>query len=1074
MEKNNKVRIMKPNKGNSTPVNGGLFGVSNAGLSLWGEVAFDAMLTLDSQRHITYWNPAAQQMYGWTAEEVLGKTVEELFWSAGSAQEEAEQRERRKKVDRGEIVRGEYQPCRKDGSSFWVEFISRAVFDEQGGILGYIATHRDITERKRLQDDIVLIAKLPSENPNPIMRLSHDGQLVYANDASEPLLNYWKQKTNQVISDELQRDVQEVFQANSKKVIEIEYDGKTLSCTLVPIRETGYVNFYGNDITERRKASRELRQSNAELRDQMNEMETLMEILPIGVWIGNHDCSVITGNPAAYQIMGLEPGINASFTNPASETPSGVRIFVEGQEVPPEKAPMQVVARTGKPLYNIEHEILFEDGKRKAVLANIVPVLDEQGTVRKVIGAYVDLTERKRTEDALRQSEERFTQFMQHLPGLAWIKDVQGHYVYANSAAEKAFHTPQERLYGSTDEEIFPPEVAAQFKKNDEMALTENKGILVIEILEHDDGAHYSLVSKFPIPGPDGNTALIGGTAFDITERKHAEDALQIRARQQQAVAKLGELALRESNLQKVFDFTTRAVSETLGIEYCKVLELLPGGKEMFLRAGSGWKDGLVGRATVGTDIDTQAGFTLRSNAPVVVYDLSEEKRFTVHWLLGEHGVISGMSCIIRSPGGTPWGVISAHATQQMNFSQDDISFLAAIANILGDAIQREQAEHALRESEKRFAGVVNSAMDAIISADAEQRIVLFNPAAEKMFGCTASGVIGQPLERFIPSRHREPHKEHILRFGQTGETGRAMGHLNTLSALRFDGTEFPIEASISHIEAGRQHLYTVILRDVTERKRAEDALLESQMEMQILNDTLEQKVQAQTTEIRKLASELTKAEQRERNRVARILHDDLQQRLYAIQIQVTSLSERYVTGSEKGQKDFDRIHGQLQEAVLLTRHLSIDLSPPILHDEGLTQAVEWLASQMKKQYGLQVELKADESYANPDEDLRVLVFNCIRELLFNIVKHAGGGKARVVLQRANSNLRVEVRDEGKGFDAAEISWQTLNVPEKDGPHSQSFGLSTIYHQLNLFGGQMEIQSEPGKGTLVTITIPYP
>jgi signal transduction histidine kinase len=132
----------------------------------------------------------------------------------------------------------------------------------------------------------------------------------------------------------------------------------------------------------------------------------------------------------------------------------------------------------------------------------------------------------------------------------------------------------------------------------------------------------------------------------------------------------------------------------------------------------------------------------------------------------------------------------------------------------------------------------------------------------------------------------------------------------------------------------------------------------------------------------------------------------------------------------------------------------------------------------MKQQHGLLVELQADESFANPDEDLRVLVFNCVRELLFNIVKHASVDRASVALRRAGANLQIEIRDEGKGFSVRESPWQMLNVSsdiqEEDELDSQSYGLPTIYHQLNLFGGQMEVQSEPGRGTLITITIPYP
>jgi PAS domain S-box-containing protein len=1367
------------------------------------------------------------------------------------------------------------------------------------------------------------------ENPNPVMRWSSNGRLLYANDACKSLLHFWKQKTGQPLSDELQKDIQEAFETDTKKAVEVEYEGKTFSFMLMPVRERGYVNLYGYDITERRRISRELRQSHADLQDQMNEMKTLLELLPIGVWIGNHDCSVITGNPAAYQVMGLEPDINASITNPAPETPPDLRIFVDGQEVSPENAPMQQVARTGKPLRNIEHELLFKDGRRKAVLANVVPLFDEQGMVRKVIGAYADLTERKqgserlsqlqqmtaalleavtpeqvativiqqgvsallatggtifsltedgsgleilyssmpgsvtrsyqnvplemdvpvvralrsatpiwiksqqeykeryphlfeqiekwglqaaaaiplimkdrklgvltlsfsmpreftsedrdliltlaqqaaqamertnlhrqmtralselqltydqtpigmiqldgdlryrrvnealarmngipaadhigrrmqnivpdmapkledglrrvmatgepefdieivgetqadpgvmhtwleawypwrnesgkvtgvniavqditkrkrdelalaeyarqqtalyeladklhrtrsmqdifdtaleaisialscdrasillfgddgimhfiawrglsdayrqatdghspwkpdeknvspisyndirtaalgeslkniiqkegigslafiplvfeekligkfmvyfnaphifsendlelsqtiahqvafgvqrkRAEDALRQSEERFTQFMQHLPGLAWIKDVQGHYVYANYAAQRAFNTPQEQLYGRRDEDIFPVEVAAQFRKNDELALTEGKGIQVVETLEHEDGVHYSLVSKFPIPGPDGNTMLIGGTAFDITERKHAEEALQIRARQQQTVAKLGELALREQDLQKVFEHATNAVTETLGVEFCKVLEILPGGKKMLLRAGVGWKEGLVGIATIGAGFDSQAGYTIMSEEPVILDDLRLERRFDNPPLLTEHGVISGISCIIRGLNDSIWGVIGAHSTQHTRFSGDDVNFLVAVANILGDAIQREQAERALRESEKRYRAVVESQAEMLCRFQLDGKILFVNGAYARARGATRGELLRQNFWDFV-AEEDQPHVRAILdsltpeapevsienRFHTTdGERWT----LWTNRALRFAPDGKLLEAQSTGI-------------DITDRKRAEDALLESQIELQILNDTLEQKVQAQTAEIRKLASDLTKAEQRERNRVARILHDDLQQRLYAIQIQLTTLTDLQENGNEREQKSLATIRKQLQEAVLLTRHLSIDLSPPILHDEGLTQAVEWLASQMKKQHGLHVDLQAEESFANPDEDLRVLVFNCIRELLFNIVKHAGGDQAHVTLRRVDSNLQVEVRDEGKGFNIAGLSWQTLNIPddEEHVPHSQSFGLPTIYHQLNLFGGQMNVKSEPGKGTVVTITIPY-
>ena len=184
--------------------------------------------------------------------------------------------------------------------------------------------------------------------------------------------------------------------------------------------------------------------------------------------------------------------------------------------------------RRGERIDHYETVRRCKDGTLLDVSLTVSPVADSQGRVVGASKIARDITERKRAEDRLRESEERFAQFMRHLPGLAWIKNAEGRYLYANDATEVAFGSRLAELKGKTDQELFPLETAAEFTMNDQRALASGSGIQAIETLKHSDGAvRHSIVSKFPVPGRDGKENTIGGIAFDITELKEAEEALR-------------------------------------------------------------------------------------------------------------------------------------------------------------------------------------------------------------------------------------------------------------------------------------------------------------------------------------------------------------------------------------------------------------------------------------------------------------------------------------------------------------------------------------------------------------------
>jgi PAS domain S-box-containing protein len=187
-----------------------------------------------------------------------------------------------------------------------------------------------------------------------------------------------------------------------------------------------------------------------------------------------------------------------------------------------------------------------------------------------------------------------------------------------------------------------------------------------------------------------------------VIDNARIYERLRRREQQQGVVTALGLRALGGADLDDLFDQAVRMLAETLDVEFANILERLPDKRRLRLRAGVGWRAGLVGKATLGTDRGSQAGYTLRSGSPVVVTDLATEKRFSGAPLLLDHRVISGMSVIVQGHTGH-WGVLGAHTARRRTFSEDDIHFLQAIANVLGDAIERQRGEDAIRERDDRL-----------------------------------------------------------------------------------------------------------------------------------------------------------------------------------------------------------------------------------------------------------------------------------------------------------------------------------------------------------------------------------
>jgi PAS domain S-box-containing protein len=323
-------------------------------------------------------------------------------------------------------------------------------------------------------------------------------------------------------------------------------------------------------------------------------------------------------------------------------------------------------------------------------------------------------------------------------------------------------------------------------------------------------------------PTPDGS---VGIYRRNITEHKRAECFHLLQIATSQALAESDDIASATPKILQAICELTRwevgaiwAVDQSTGeLKPVKIWHVpavtVREFEAAYKRIRFAPRMGLVGRVWA-------------SGEAAWISDISQDSNFLRAREAINEGMHAGV-CFPIKAGPNVLGAVECFSREVREADDECLQTLANIGPQIGQFIERRRAEDALRLSELRFSGVINSAMDAIVVVNQRQRIVLFNPGAEAMFGWTSSEAVGKSLDQLIPPQFREAHCAHIENFAKTGVTNRRMGALGALSALRTNGEEFPIEASISQLELGGEKLFTVILRDITKRKRAEHALAE-------------------------------------------------------------------------------------------------------------------------------------------------------------------------------------------------------------------------------------------------------
>jgi PAS domain S-box-containing protein len=318
----------------------------------------------------------------------------------------------------------------------------------------------------------------------------------------------------------------------------------------------------------------------------------------------------------------------------------------------------------------------------------------------------------------------------------------------------------------------------------------------------------------------DSKGNIIGtiGFAMDITEHKQLNAEMKVRVRQQAAIAGLGHYALAGTNLSTVIDEALALVTNILEVEYCEVLELFLDGSAMFVLAGVGWNEGYVGCATVGVGSKSQGGYTLLSKEPVIVEDLQAETRFVCPPSLLDHKIVSSLSVIIHGPN-QPFGVLAAYTIKPRTFTQDDVHFLQAVANVLATVIERKRAEEALRQSEERYRTLVERVPDGVYRSTPEGKFIDINPAMVKMLGYESKEelmAIDIPTQLYFDPKEREFAVESLRQAGKEA--------IKLFRLRRKDGQEIWVEdhGRLVYDAEGKVLYHEGILREVSRRQKTE------------------------------------------------------------------------------------------------------------------------------------------------------------------------------------------------------------------------------------------------------------
>jgi PAS domain S-box-containing protein len=672
----------------------------------------------------------------------------------------------------------------------------------------------------------------------------------------------------------------------------------------------------------------------------------------------------------------------------------------------------------------------------------------------------------------LRESEERFRSMADGIALMIWVSDPEGNARFINRAYAEFFGITLEDLKSSGWQSLIHPDDVAAYAA-EVTACHRDRRFLHSEVRVRRHNGEWRWVESFGQPRFSSTGEFLGmaGCCPDITERKRLEESQRQNGERQAFFLRLSDALRSVADHGAMQTVACRMLGEHL--QASRVIYADIQGDEFISReswvkdaspCNRRWPVSRFGKIRVEA---FRRGETMSSD------DVFADWRFTG---LEQEKFRAAEIRAFVSVGLTKsdqWlGAFVVHSGTPRVWTKAEIELIQEVAERSWSAAERARADEVLREREQRLRLALDASMAGVWTWDPFTNQSRWDDRFNEQYGFAQGAP--QTFETWISSVHEEDRPKVLARLDDV--LYRHQDEWNIVfRAVRPEGTVVWMHGlgRAARATDGQVTKMSGINLDITERRRVDEVLqsrrdeerdrkLHKEAEEALRRSHAE--LEQRTLQLRRLASQLTLTEQSVRKQLANTLHDGLQQLLFSAGMTLDRAENS--TSQPDRIKLFQKARVNVNQAMEAARTLSVDLFPPVLHIGGLSAALAWLARRTQEQYRVVVHV-TDDRQGNPEaSDVRILLFEAVRELLFNAVKHAHADRVDINLALEPGDIiRIDVSDEGVGFDPV------VTLDHKN-QQQVGLGLFSIQERLALLGGHLEIQSAPGKGSRFTLTLP--